>query len=156
VLLLLTSTFLAGCTDNGLGRKCIPMFGDAGVPPGSETFLSSPALECPTRLCLVETKAGMVDRAVCTAQCQTDADCQNGLIGNSSDQFCGSSFVCAVATIQGAFKCKTVCVCKDDLVCGVNGNGDGGAFTPAACGNPSPAPNCPRAPVTNVPASFAP
>jgi hypothetical protein len=94
-------------------------------------------------LCLVQTlPGGNPARATCTAQCATDADCQSATTGNSSDGLCDTSFVCAVATVTGAFKCKTICVCKSDLVCGVNGDGHGGVITPSECPNPSPAPSC--------------
>jgi hypothetical protein len=140
-LMLIAS--LAGCTDNGIGRKCIEPVADLGLSPGNHTLLSSPALECPTRLCLIETTQDFVDRSVCTGQCLTDTDCQQATIGNASDGLCPSSFVCAVATVQGAFQCKKVCVCRDDLVCGLNSDASGNVITPAACPNPSPKPNCP-------------
>jgi hypothetical protein len=139
---LLLLAWLPGCTDNGVGRKCIIPPQDGGVSITSPE-LSSPALECVSRLCLIEPPTGTnPPRSTCTIRCATDADCVQAVMGNSSDGFCGSNFVCAVATVQGAFKCKTVCVCRDDLVCGANGDADGGVITPAACGNPSPPPAC--------------
>src|SRR5579871_830019 len=133
---------LSGCTDNGVGRKCIAFLGDAGIPSNSATLLSSPALECTSRLCLVQTGAGQINRATCTAQCQTNDDCANATLGTGMDQLCASKFVCAVATVTGSFKCKTVCICQDDLVCGQNSDADGGVITPPSCPNPSSAPSC--------------
>jgi hypothetical protein len=61
----------------------------------------------------------------------------------SQGTFNAISLVCAVAKIEGAFECKLVCVCRDDLVCGVNGDADGGVITPAICPNAtSPKPAC--------------
>ncbi len=135
---------LAGCTDNGIGRKCISMFGDGGVPAGMSTVLESPALECPSRLCLVQTGSGMVTRATCTSNCVTDDDCKDAVTGNgTSDQLCGSNFICAVVTVTGPFKCQKFCMCKDDAQCGVNIDENGAAITPPSCPNPSPTPNCP-------------
>jgi hypothetical protein len=141
-LALLFLVSVAGCTDNGIGRKCIAFVGDAGIPSNAQTLLSSPALECPTRLCLIQTSQGMIDRATCTAQCMTNDDCSMAVAGSASDQLCPSGFVCAVATVTGAFKCKKLCICHDDLVCGVNGDADGGVITPSSCPNPSPVPGC--------------
>lgn len=134
---------LAGCTDLGIGRKCIEMFGDGGIPTGMSTVLESPALECPSRLCLVQTNAGDVQRATCTSTCVTDEDCKDAVTGTGSDKLCASNFICAVVTVTGPFKCKRHCMCKDDAVCGVNIDENGSAITPASCPNPSPTPNCP-------------
>jgi hypothetical protein len=136
--------FVAACTDNGVGRKCIidnNQFADAGV----STLLSSPALECPTRLCLVEAPhPGTTDplRATCTSTCQSDQDCMDAVAGNSSDGLCSTDFVCAVATTVGASKCRTFCVCNSDLVCGFNADQNGKAITPQACGG-TVQPTCP-------------
>jgi hypothetical protein len=139
---LLASVFVMACSDMGVGRKCI-------VPENTMimgTLISSPALECPTRLCLVQGDlSGMAKRATCTAFCETDADCASAVLkGNGTDDLlCASSFKCAVATQAGSVKCKKMCVCKDDLECGVNEDGDGGAITPATCPNPTkPTPTC--------------
>jgi hypothetical protein len=139
---LVLVAWLTGCTDNRIGQKCIIPIPDAAIT-GAE--LSSPATECVTRLCLIEPRTGKENppRSTCTGQCATNADCPNEFPGLAIDGLCPSSFVCAVATVEGAFKCKPVCVCHDDLVCGVNSDADGGVITPAACPNAtSPAPKC--------------
>jgi hypothetical protein len=139
---LLLLACLAGCTDRGIGRPCIFFAGDLGIPQGSATLLSSPALECPSRLCEIQIDNGMLARTTCTDQCTTDDDCSQATIGSGGDRLCGSKFVCAVAVVTGGFKCKKVCVCHDDLVCGVNSDADGGVITPVGCPNPSPSPPC--------------
>jgi hypothetical protein len=137
---LLASVLVMACSDMGVGRKCI-------VPDNTMimgTLISSPALECPTRLCLAQGDlSGMPKRATCTAFCETDADCASAVLGKDADLQCASSFKCAVATQAGSVKCRKMCVCKDDLECGVNEDADGGAITPATCPNPTmPTPTC--------------
>jgi hypothetical protein len=145
VLLLLA--WLAGCTDNGVGRKCILPPGDGGASNITSTEITAPALECPSRLCLIEPPQGPnPPRATCTAQCTTDADCGQAVMGTNGDGLCATNFVCAAATAQGAFKCLKVCICKTDLVCGLNSDESGNVITPPSCPNGSPAPHCPIVP----------
>jgi hypothetical protein len=144
LVLWAASLFVVGCSDMGVGRKCIIPTPDAGV---LGTQISSPALECPTRLCLIQgDTSGMVTRATCTAKCETDGDCASAVLQdpNKPDpQLCKSGFKCAVATTAGSLKCQKLCVCKEDLVCGVNGDADGGGITPMNCPNPTqPTPSC--------------
>ncbi len=140
---LLGSLLAAGCSNNGIGQKCLDTAGDGGL---SGTAISSPALECPTRLCLLFGEGQQVTRQTCTAPCTTDDDCANATIGakGATDGTCGSRFRCAVAAITGgdAIKCKTFCICQDDLKCGFNADGNNNPITPAGCPNASPTPNC--------------
>lgn len=119
------------CNPNSIGRPCVN-------PLGSDvrgTQISSPALECPSRLCLIQppnassiaTSDGGA-RATCTATCNHDSDCPA-----ETKQYC-KEFVCAVAATAGDFCCRKLCICKDDLVPGVNEDPiDGGTMLPTAC-----------------------
>jgi hypothetical protein len=121
------------CNPNAIGRPCVN-------PQGSAvrgTQITSPALECPSRLCLIQppnASSGSTDtdggsRATCSALCGSDDDCSA-----ETTQFCKAGFVCAVATITGKYCCRKMCVCRDDLVAGVNQDAvDGGTQLPAAC-----------------------
>jgi hypothetical protein len=138
----------AGCTDNGIGRKCLQPVDQNGMPVAiTGTAVSSPALECPTRLCLLYGQGTSIDRSVCTASCTVNDDCASATISaaGTSDGTCTTKFVCAVATVTGgdAIKCKKFCVCQDDLKCGFNKDENGAPITPPSCPNPSPTPNCP-------------
>jgi hypothetical protein len=129
------------CNPNSIGRPCVNPGGQAvtGVQ------LSSPALECPSRLCLIEpagassgnvTQAsdGGAFRATCTATCNSDGDCSP-----ETNQYCQDAtgkplgFVCAVASSSGPFCCKKVCICRGDLVPNFNQDVDGGAALPFVC-----------------------
>lgn len=150
---LLLCTLVAGvvgalffaCNPNSIGRPCVN-------PLGSDvrgTQVSSPALECPSRLCLIQparsdTTTDGGARATCTAECSDDGDCSA-----ETTKFC-KEFRCAVATTAGPFCCRKVCVCRDDLVANVNQDPiDGGVILPVSCdpatykGQPLP-PQCPN------------
>jgi hypothetical protein len=122
------------CNPNSIGRPCVNP--NANQVSGSQ--FSSPALECPSRLCLIEpssassgnvqTNDGGAFRATCTASCQHDSDCDA-----ETKDFCHEGFVCTVATTVGPFCCKKYCVCKGDLVVGTNVDQDGGTIDPPSC-----------------------
>ena len=129
----------AGCNDLGVGRKCLFSggSGDGGV---SGTTISSPSLECMSRLCyLQQGMMGNADRTYCTAKCTSDDDCKGALIGDPNKPtpgLCNSNFVCAIPTSVGTFACQQFCICRDDLVAGVNTDPvDGGVVCPTACAN---------------------
>src|SRR5437870_3837839 len=95
----------AGCNDLGVGKRCLSPT-DAGI---SGTQISSPSLECMSRLCLLQGKDPTghgpdPPRTTCTAKCTTDDDCAGAVIGNPNSPNaaqsgqCFSKFVCAVAT----------------------------------------------------------
>ena len=119
----------AGCTDLGVGRKCLnPGSTVAGVS------ISSPALECRTRLCLLNVTADpMNPRTVCTARCNTNDDCAAGLMGEPLNGQCPGRFVCAVASKTGVFACQTVCMCEKDVDPQANGDTDAGVGCPQSC-----------------------
>jgi hypothetical protein len=133
---------LFACNPNSIGRPCVNPGGQAvtGVQ------LSSPALECPSRLCLIQpagassgnvTQAsdGGAFRATCTASCNGDGDCSpetNDLCKDAAGNPLG--FVCAVAASSGPFCCRKICVCRGDLVPGFNRDPvDGGVILPTVC-----------------------
>ncbi len=121
--------FLA-CNPNSIGRPCVNPEGSAV----QGTQVSSPALECPSRLCLIQpgqlgsdTDGG--SRATCTAECQSNGDCDP-----ETNKFCKAGFACAIASTAGPFCCRKLCVCRDDLVPGVNLDPiDGGVQIPHSC-----------------------
>jgi hypothetical protein len=120
------------CNPNSIGRPCVNPSGDVVLG----TQVSSPALECPSRLCLLQKNSVMVDggagnipRATCTAFCDTDDDC----VAETKD-YCAHGFKCAVATEAGDFCCRKMCVCQDDLQVGVNlDQPDGAVIQPTSC-----------------------
>ena len=113
---LVFSLMLAtGCNPNSIGRPCV----NPNNNPPSGTQISSPALECPSRLCLIQAVSGLGDggtsRNTCTASCDNDGDCE----AETKSQ-CMNGFRCAVATEIGPFCCRKLCICADDLVEGFN------------------------------------
>jgi hypothetical protein len=118
--------FLA-CNPNSIGRPCVNPQGNAVLG----TQISSPALECPSRLCLITPNGPDVDggiRDVCTAECGSDSDCTA-----ETQDFCKAGFKCVVPTTAGPFCCKKLCVCKSDVQAGVNVDFDGGYIVPHSC-----------------------
>jgi len=128
---------LFACNPNSIGRPCVN-------PAGS-------AVECPSRLCLLQppnassgnagmTADGGTFRATCTAGCEHDSDCDP-----ETTMYCKEGFACAVATQTGPFCCKKLCVCRGDLVEGTNVNADGGTIIPFSCDpKQNPMPTCPN------------
>jgi hypothetical protein len=136
VLAIAASLSAAGCSDLGVGRKCIP----SSTVSGRQ--ISAPALDCMSRLCYLSADNSMppnVKSQYCTARCTTDDDCKGGLIGTDTG-LCQSKFVCAVATQVDVmtsaqhFACQTLCLCQDDLVKGDNADTSTGApCWPTSC-----------------------
>ena len=126
---------LFACNPNSIGRPCV----NPGGQPVLGTQISSPALECPSRLCLLQPpnestgesgqgSDGGTFRATCTATCEHNSDCDA-----ETKAYCKEGFACAVATTAGPFCCKKLCICKTDLIQGVNVDADGGIEVPFAC-----------------------
>lgn len=126
----------AGCSDLGVGQKCLNPSASTLDGGAKGTQIASPSLECRSRLCyLQQGTGGNSDKDYCTAKCTTDDDCKGALTGTQSG-LCPSSFVCAIPSSVGAFACEQFCICKDDLVSGVNTDPvDGGVVCPVACQN---------------------
>ena len=74
-----------GCEDKHIGRPCNTNVADAGASGGSVAILTSPSLECPSRICLQAAPGGSklsadqqaAEGAMCTASCSTDDDCSD-------------------------------------------------------------------------------
>ena len=112
---------VVGCNDLGVGRVCLNPGGDNSKITGTQ--ISSPALECRTRLCLLQQRTDpLLPGNTCTARCDTNADCLGALVGDPKNGQCSSKFVCAVATKTGPFACQTICMCQDDVEKMVNGD----------------------------------
>jgi hypothetical protein len=107
-----------GCEDKAIGRPCdLPT--DGGP---SQAAYKTPAIECPSHVCIKPARAagaaGAGDtQALCTAPCSQDSDCggQTRDKGSPSDKRCSSGFVCMVPFEQGPICCNRYCVCKDFL-----------------------------------------
>lgn len=127
----------AACNPNSIGRPCV----NPNLDRPLGTQISAPALECPSRLCLIEARTGGSSdsgdcpggRCTCTAACDSDDDCDA-----ETRAHCAAGFVCAVVAATGPFCCKKLCVCRDDLVAGFNANGEGQVVTPYACDATAP------------------
>ena len=104
---------LAACEPaNNIGAACYP-----GEPTDTARItVTSPSIECDSRTCLAvgttsESGTGApAAPATCTDLCESDADC-----AGADDRHCPGGFTCAVPVVTGAFCCKTMCVCRDDL-----------------------------------------
>ena len=107
------------CEDKHIGRTCelgtMPMGGTSG----SIATVSSPALECPSRICLLpgaETGNTQMTGPLCTATCESNEDCEDGETGpknDPNDAHCENGFVCMWPTTVGNFACQRFCVCRD-------------------------------------------
>jgi hypothetical protein len=123
-----------GCPpDNHVGRPCEVGTTPLGGSSGQIVTVSSPALECPSRMCLLAggnaTPQGT--GALCTAGCESDVDCEGAEAGpknDPSDGRCENGFACMWPTAVGAFACQKLCVCRDFV-----GEPTGGFKKPAAC-----------------------
>ena len=120
---------LASCADRHIGRSC-----DLGVDPtavaGSSAIITSPALECPSRVCLLPatTQAATDVGALCTAPCETDNDCTDADSAATGGGRCHDGFACAWPTTVGPFCCQKMCVCRDLVR-----EPPGGFVEPAVC-----------------------
>ena len=114
-----------GCgPTNHVGRPC-----EVGTTPpasssGQVVTLASPALECPSRICLLPSGTGTpATGALCTAGCDSDADCEDG-----DTTRCKKGFACMWPTTVGAFACQKMCACRDFV-----GEPMGSFQKPASC-----------------------
>jgi len=126
-----------------VGRPC-----ELGTMPlestsGQIATASSPALECPSHICLLPgadmdprspaQRAANVSGtgALCTATCASNEDCADGERANRddpADHRCRGGFACMWPMTVGAFACQKLCVCTDFVAVPQAG------FTkPAAC-----------------------
>jgi hypothetical protein len=100
-----------------VGRPC-----EIGTPPvgggssGQIATVSSPALECPSRLCLLAGQNAAGTGALCTAECESSQDCEEGETADPNDpadRRCHGGFTCMWPTTVGGFACRKMCVCTD-------------------------------------------
>ena len=123
------------CSENPVGRKCF-IGADAGN--SLQSIIASPALECPSRVCLhTPLEVGTLPEGseyadLCTAECKSDGDCDK-----VPESPCQTGFTCAVPVVVGPFCCREMCICRDYLIIP-----DGGIPTPAACDPDNPLNRC--------------
>ena len=77
------------------------------TPTGPQ--ISAPALECPSRICLLTPK-----HAACSVHCSQDSDCVA-----DPKSVCAVGLACAPITDSGPFCCQKFCMCKEDVVSGL-------------------------------------
>jgi hypothetical protein len=120
---------LMGCNPNSIGRVCVDPT-NTSVSSGAK--IASPALECPSRLCLIEPSTTSSSGAIstCTAECGSNSDCEA-----ETKESCAAGYVCAVATQVGNFCCQKLCICRDSLTPGFNEDDSTPPkiITPVAC-----------------------
>jgi hypothetical protein len=110
---------LNGCEDKHIGRQCeLGPGGSIDGGTGSTAIISSPALECPTRICILPgaMKDPGATSSLCTAACSSDDDCTDGETVSataSASPLCKMGFACMVPTTVGPFCCQKLCVCRD-------------------------------------------
>jgi hypothetical protein len=105
----------AGCEDKHIGRPCDLAVKDGGIPSsGNTATINSQAVECPSRICLLPAADKNADKvgALCTADCSSDEDCEDGETSSAAGR-CSTGFICMVPTTVGDFCCRKMCVCKD-------------------------------------------
>jgi hypothetical protein len=142
-LALVTSGLGAACgPGDAVGRPC-----ELGTTPpegtnGQIATASSPALECPSHVCLLpgadretrspaQTAAGVSGTGpLCTASCASHLDCvgERANSDDPADKRCRGGFVCMWPMTVGAFACQKLCVCSDFVTVP-----QGGFTKPAAC-----------------------
>jgi hypothetical protein len=111
----------AGCEDKHIGRPC-----DLGgsVDAGPNVLVSFPgALECPSRICLLPRRERNIEPPtgpLCTAQCESNDDCDGERRGkNADDTRCRDGFICRrllPGLSNDPLACKRLCVCKDFII----------------------------------------
>jgi len=119
--------FVAGCADNQIGRIC----NNPSAPVKNGVTFVNPAPDCPSRLCMITPPVPAVtgnhksnELSVCTAECQSDDDCNSQF----TDTNRCPKFVCAVPSVvpgEENFCCKKLCMCESDLLAGFNKDGAG-------------------------------
>ncbi|HEY7372748.1 MAG TPA: hypothetical protein VIF57_11350 [Polyangia bacterium] len=135
--LTLSALALGGaCEDKHIGRSCelgTQATGMGGSNGGTVATIASPALECPSRICILpsgDSAAAANTGPLCTAPCDSNDDCdgEGGPKGNATDRHCENGFVCMWPTTVGDFACQKLCVCRDFVV-----EPRGGFQKPATC-----------------------
>jgi hypothetical protein len=109
-----------------VGRPCELGTTPIGGASGQIATASSPALECPSHICLLpggdkdprspaQKEAGVSGTGpLCTAGCTSNEDCADGERSTGpADHRCRGGFVCMWPMTVGAFACQKLCVCTD-------------------------------------------
>jgi hypothetical protein len=118
-LAALTFTLFAmgACEDKHIGRSCELGTTPTGGSTGQVTIISSPALECPSRICILPGDMKGTDTGpLCTASCESNSDCEDGETGPASDpndHHCETGFACVWQANVGNFPCQRFCMCRD-------------------------------------------
>lgn len=125
---------MTACNEAPVGLNCY--IGNINAGEG-EAFISSPALDCQSRVCLHQPdQSGAVDDAketdMCTNYCDSSEDCVR-----HPQSECKTGFACMIPVVVGDFCCQKMCVCKDYIVVP-----DEGFTTPAACDPTGPSECC--------------
>ncbi len=136
ITVLATMLAASGCDDNEVGRIC---FIGEEAETENQAIIASPALECQSRTCLLQplgTGVTLPDESefspLCTAECETDDDCDA-----VPETPCQTGFTCAIPVVVGPFCCRKLCICRDYIVVP-----EEGVSTPAACEPSDPANTC--------------
>jgi hypothetical protein len=87
------------------GRACA-----TGLEADAPTAIASPALDCPSRVCL-HVEGASPD--LCTDDCEEASDCVGGAASG-----CDGDFVCAAPVEVGPFACRKFCVCDSAVPAG--------------------------------------
>jgi hypothetical protein len=110
----------AACEDKHVGRSCELGTSTGGMSGGgSVATVSSPALECPSRICILpggDTGNPGNTGPLCTASCESNEDCEDGETGpkgDLNDRHCENGFACMWPSTVGNFACQRLCVCRD-------------------------------------------
>jgi hypothetical protein len=133
--LLALLAVIAGCGSKHIGRPCELGVAAGGLASGGAVVISSSALECPSRLCLLSpaTADGADPGAMCTAACEIDDDCADAdTAPTAKEGGCRGGFGCGWPTTVGPFCCQKMCICRDLVP-----EPKGGYVEPAACKTPA-------------------
>jgi len=111
--LLAAAALASGCPDEHVGRRCELGTGQNGSAPGDIMTIASPALECPSGICVAPSGSSA---GLCSVACDSNDDCADGELARAddpSDPRCKSGFACMWPTTVGTFACRRLCVCRD-------------------------------------------
>jgi len=115
--LALTMFAMGACEDKHIGRLCELGTTPTGGSTGQITIISSPALECPSRICILPgDQKGTTRGSLCTASCEDNSDCEDGEtgpVGDPNDKHCETGFACVWQGNVGNFPCQRFCMCRD-------------------------------------------
>lgn len=135
-LSIFTVFFLfVACSTNPVGNVCViegfnvdPTETEIEENSNSEAIVSSPALDCTSRVCLFQPNeagaAGGVNVPLCSDFCESASDCDR-----ETSSPCETGFSCEVASTTGPLCCQRMCICNDFLFVPESGERE----EPSAC-----------------------